>query len=159
MLVLRTSTWGMKIPVAWISILNLCFIAAMTVGTIESAVAQQDDSAEAVACPCSYERIAFEAADTNDDGLVSEAEFARDAATGFSTLDKDGSLTLTPEELGPHDPAKFSRLDANGNGALTFSEVMANKIRALQEGDKNRDGGLSFEEMMESVEAEEGIGR
>ncbi len=34
--------------------------------------------------PLSYERFAFEAADTNGDGLISEAELARDAAAGFS---------------------------------------------------------------------------
>ena len=51
----------------------------------------------------SIEEIAFIAADTDGDGVVTEAEMARDAARGFATLDKDGSGTLTPEELGPHD--------------------------------------------------------
>ncbi|HEX2526370.1 MAG TPA: hypothetical protein VHL31_08715 [Geminicoccus sp.] len=139
------------------SVVRLCFLI-MAAGTSGSAAAQ--DGLPGVApCPCSYERIAFEAADTNDDNLVSEAEFGRDAAAGFSTLDKDGSLTLRPEELGPHDPARFSRIDTNGDGVLTFSEVMANKIRALEEGDKNKDDGLSFEEMVQSVEADEGIGQ
>ena len=154
MLVPRTSTWWNRLSVVRSSALGVCFLV-MTVGTIGPAKAQ-GRSSEVAACPCSYEQIAFEAADTNDDSLVSEAEFARDAAAGFSSLDKDGSLTLRPEELGPHDSAQFSRIDIDGDGALTFSEVMTNKVRALQEGDKNKDGGLSFDEMVQSVEADEG---
>ena len=88
------------------------------------------------------ERFAFDAADSDGNGVVSEAELARDAARGFAALDKDGSQTLTPGELGPHDPALFTRVDANGDGVLTFSEVMQNKVRALKAGDDNEDGGL-----------------
>ena len=128
---------------------------AMTLGLVGTAVAQQTDGG---AAPGVYERLAFDAADTDGDGLVSEAELARDAAAGFSGLDQDRSGTLTPEELGPHDPAMFSRVDANGDGALTFLEVMTNKTPAFEEGDKNEDGGLSFEEMVEVVEAEQGVG-
>jgi hypothetical protein len=102
------------------------------------------------------EEIAFFAADTDGDGLVSEAELARDAARGFATLDKDGSRTLKPEELGPHDAAQFKRVDTNGDGVLTFKEVMANKSGAFKKGDKNQDGGLSFEEMVGIVEIETG---
>lgn len=107
----------------------------------------------------SYERMAFDAADTDGNGLVSLPELARDAAVGFATLDKDGSLTLTPAELGPHDPAQFKRIDANGDGVLSFEEVMANKSRAFKEGDKNQDGGLSFEEMVTVVESEAGASK
>jgi Ca2+-binding EF-hand superfamily protein len=134
---------------------SLCFALAMALGAIGTAVAQQADGG---AEPGAYERFAFDAADTDGDGLVSEAELARDAAAGFSGLDQDRSETLTPEELGPHDPAMFSRIDTNGDGVLSFSEVMTNKTRAFEEGDENEDGGLSFEEMVEAVEAEQGVG-
>ncbi|WGF88047.1 EF-hand domain-containing protein [Marinivivus vitaminiproducens] len=103
-----------------------------------------------------YERIAFDAADTDGDGIITEAEMTRDAARGFATLDKDGSGTLTPDELGPHDHALFERVDANGDGILTFSEVMTNKVRALGQGDRDDDGGLSFDEMVEVVQSETG---
>jgi Ca2+-binding EF-hand superfamily protein len=104
----------------------------------------------------SAEEIAFMAADTDGDGVVSEAELARDAARGFATLDKNGDGKLSPGELGPHDPALFKRVDTDGDGTLTFTEVMANKSRAFTAGDTNQDGGLSFEEMVEAVEAETG---
>jgi Ca2+-binding EF-hand superfamily protein len=125
--------------------------AAMTCGT---AVAQEADNALE---PGVYERFAFDAADTDADGLVSEGELARDAAAAFSGLDRDGSGTLTPEELGPHDPERFARVDADGDGALSFSEIMNHKIRAFEEGDENGDGGLSFDEMVESVRTELGV--
>ena len=41
--------------------------------------------------------------DTAGDGVVSEAEL---------TLDKDGSGTLMPGELAPHDPAQFAKVVA-----------------------------------------------
>ena len=102
------------------------------------------------------EEIAFIAADTDGNNVITEAEMARDTARGFATLDKDGSGTLTPEELGPHDPAQFKRVDSNGDGVLSFGEVMANKVRALKAGDKDNDGGLSFDEMVTIVEQETG---
>ena len=130
---------------------SLYVAVVMTVGTIGMAVAQE---ANGGAAPDVYERLAFDAADTDGDGFVSEAELARDAAAGFSGLDSDRSETLTPEELGPHDPALFSRVDANGDGVLTFQEVMINKTRGFEDGDKNQDGLLSFEEMVDEVGVE-----
>jgi Ca2+-binding EF-hand superfamily protein len=124
---------------------------AIALGVFGTAGAQEAGDSMA---PGFYERFAFDAADTDGDGFISEAEFARDAAAGFSGLDKDRSETLTPEELGPHDPALFSRVDANGDGVLSFQEVMINKIRGFEDGDKNRDGLLSFEEMVDEVRVE-----
>ena len=130
---------------------SACLAAAIALGLVGTAVAQQaDDSLE----PGFYERFAFDAADTDGDGFVSEAELARDAAAGFSGLDTDRSETLTPDELGPHDPALFSRVDANGDGVLTFQEVMINKTGGFEDGDKNHDGLLSFEEMVDEVRVE-----
>jgi hypothetical protein len=138
------------IAIAPILVPSAYIAVAMTLGATGTAVAQQADSA----APGFYERLAFDAADTDGDGLVSEAELARDAAAGFSGLDQDRSETLTPQELGPHDPAMFSRIDTDGDGVLTFSEVMTNKTRAFEEGDKNKDDGLSFQEMVDEVEAD-----
>ena len=104
------------------------------------------------------EEIAFIAADTDGDSIVTEAELARDAARGFATLDRNGDGKLTPEELGPHDAALFKRVDTNGDGVLTFKEVMANKVRAIKAGDTDGDGGLSFDEMVAIVEKEIGGG-
>jgi Ca2+-binding EF-hand superfamily protein len=132
---------------------SACLAVAVTLGVIGTAAAQQDENE---LTPGFYERLAFDAADTDGDGLVSEAELARDAAAGFSGLDVDRSGTLTPEELGPHDPAMFARVDADGDGVLTFSEVMLHKTQGFADADANQDGKLSFEEMVDGVEAELG---
>ncbi len=101
-----------------------------------------------------YEMWAFEAADTDGDDLISEAEFARDAAAAFAGLDANRDGKLTPQELGSHDPRRFQRIDANGDGVLTFSEVMAYKMKAFKAADRNGDGKLSFDEMVSAVKAE-----
>lgn len=93
------------------------------------------------------ERLAFDAADTDGDGRVSEAELARDAAAAFSALDKNRDRRLTRGELGEHDPRLFDRVDANRDGVLTFEEVMRFKIKGFEAADSDRDGALSFEEM------------
>jgi EF-hand domain pair len=134
------------LPSAWISI-------AIILGAIGPAAAQDDPPIP----PNIDDRLAFDAADTNGDGYVSEAELARDAAVGFSSLDKDRSGTLTPQELGPHDPAWFKRVDRNGDGVLTFTEVMTNKLQGLEAGDKDHDDRLSFDEMVNEVKVEEGV--
>jgi Ca2+-binding EF-hand superfamily protein len=139
----RASTPG------WRSLLTVGVAAGAVLGSAH-AMAQQP------AAEFSAEEIAFMAADTDGDGVVSEAELARDAARGFATLDKDGDGKLSPDELGPHDAALFRRVDADGDGMLTFEEVMANKSRAFRQGDKDQDGGLSFEEMVTIVESEVG---
>lgn len=131
-------------------------VAAATVAGMTAPVhAQATGGGAPEPCACGYERFAFDVADSDGDGVVSEAELARDAAAGFSALDKDGSMTLTPQELEQHDPELFERVDRNGDGVLTFSEVMRNKVRGLEAGDKNGDGGLSFEEMTGAVAVEE----
>lgn len=153
----RVPTRQMNVPSAAGTVLSATILAGVTMAALLGAAAAQEASVPGYdRFSYSYERLAFDAADTDGDGLVSEAELARDAAVGFATLDKDGSLTLTPAELGPHDPAQFKRVDANGDGVLTFDEVMANKSRAFTEGDQNKDGGLSFEEMVTVVETEVG---
>ena len=128
--------------------LAACVAAAAALGWADAGAQSADE--------LSAEEIAFMAADTDGDGEVSLAELARDAARGFATLDKDGSGTLTPEELGSHDDALFRRVDANGDSKLAFDEVMANKARAFQAGDKDKDGGLSFQEMESEAAAEVG---
>jgi Ca2+-binding EF-hand superfamily protein len=130
---------------------SLC-AGALAVGVMGSALAQEAEDA----APGFYERLAFEAADTDGDGFVNEAELARDAAAGFSGLDQDRDETLTPEELGPHDAARFARVDRNGDGALTFSEVMTHKMQGFESGDTDQDDLLSFEEMVDQVKSELG---
>lgn len=144
-----------------------CFsmLAGITIATVSwtagGAWAQQAPAAlpDPMEFGAAYEMFAFEAADTDGNNLISEGEFVRDAAAGFSGLDLDRDGKLTPEELGPHDPAKFARVDADGDGVLTFTEVMTYKMRAFKAADTTYDDALSFDEMVESVTQEEGHSR
>lgn len=130
-------------------------IALSTVAAINPGHAQQSLPASQ-AVGAAAEEFAFDAADTDGDDKISEAELARDAAAGFSGLDADRSKALTPNELEAHDPARFARVDKNGDGKLSFSEVMTHKSRAFKEADKDKDGYLSFKEMRDAVAAEAG---
>lgn len=125
-------------------------------GLVLGAALPASAQAPAVGAPTAYERerLAFEAADTDGDGRISEAELARDAAAAFSGLDANRDRKLTREELGEHDPRLFDRVDANRDGVLTFQEVMRYKIRAFEAADTNKDGALSFEEMMSGAAKE-----
>ena len=104
--------------------------------------------------PLFRERLAFDVADTDNDGLVSEAEFARDTIAGFTALDDEGKGHLTPEDLGEHDPALFARVDADGDGMLSFDEVMTFKMEAFEAADQSGDGYLTFDEMLEAARSE-----
>ena len=98
--------------------------------------------------PYAAERLMFEAADSDGDGRVSEAEMTRDAAAAFSTLDRNRDRRLSRAELGEHDAKLFERVDADTDGMLTFQEVMRHKIKGFEAADTNRDGALGFEEMI-----------
>ena len=83
---------------AGLTALTLTAAAAATVGASagEAPMVMPDPMDLGLA----YEEIAFEAADTDGNNVISEGEFVRDAAAGFSGLDRDHDGKLTPAELG-----------------------------------------------------------
>ena len=109
-------------------------------------------------CECLYERLAFEIADTDDNGFIDEGEFTRDAAAGFSGLDDDHAGFITLDELDNPDPVAFELIDTDGNGQLSFSEVMTFKLEAFMAADTDGDGFLSFDEMYDAAVAQIGAG-
>lgn len=136
----------------------LLVLGCLTIGTATAAFAQEASTElpDPMDFGVMYQKFAFEAADTDGNDLISEGEFVRDAAAGFSGLDRNRDGKLTPDELGPHDPAKFPRIDVNGDGALTFNEVMTYKMKAFKAADETHDDALSYDEMVKSVSQEEG---
>lgn len=136
---------------------GLCLTASIVGAAVFAAAAAR---AQALPDPMdlgvAYEILAFEAADTDGNNLVSEAEFVRDAAAAFAGLDANRDGRLTPKELRADDPVTFAKVDANGDGVLTFAEVMAFKMKAFKAADTNRDDALSFDEMVRAVRAEVG---
>jgi EF hand len=135
-------------------LLSACLAIAVASGSTTAAWAWSAELPNPMDFGVVYEKIAFEAADNDGNNLVSEGEFARDAAAAFSGLDRNHYGKLTAEELGSPDPSKFARIDTNGDGFFTFTEVMTFKMKAFKAADKSGDRKLSYEEMVESVKAE-----
>ncbi len=92
--------------------------------------------------------FAFDVADRDGDGVISEAELAYDTAAGFAGLDKDGDEHLVPGELQAHDAATFGRVDTNNDGRLSWGEVIKVKLKVLEDADTNGDGVLSKAEVL-----------
>lgn len=138
-------------PILPVAILAIGLTFALTFATGAAASGADD-------CECLYERLAFEIADTNDDGFIDEGEFTRDAAAGFSGLDDDHAGVITLDELDNPDPVAFALIDTDANGQLSFAEVMTFKLEAFMAADTDGDGYLSFNEMYDAAVAQIGAG-
>jgi Ca2+-binding EF-hand superfamily protein len=115
---------------------------------VAPAVAQMDPDAA---------RAAFVAADTNQDGVIDEAELAGDAVSAFSGQDQNRNNVLEPHELDETvDAARLDEVDADGDGRLSFDEVMAHKMDQLEQADQDGDGVLSLDEVLEFNSASQG---
>ena len=83
----RVPARQMNVPSAAGTVLSATILAAVTMAALVGAAAAQEASVPGYdRFSYSYERLAFDAADTDGDGLVSEAELARDAAEPFEGL-------------------------------------------------------------------------
>ena len=133
-----------------------CLAVAIALGAIGTARLKRPISDLA---PGFYERFAFEAADTDGDGFVSEAELARDAAAGFSGLDKDRQRDPDARRSSGRTIRRCSPASiANGDGVLTFSEVMIHKTQGVRgRRHRTRTACLSFEEMVDEAKSELGV--
>ncbi len=97
--------------------LNRVFLASAMVSLWVCAQAQPgqatEDQKEA-------SEFAFDVADRDGDGVISEAELAYDTAAGFAGLDADGDEHLVPGELQTDDPSDFLRADTRNYGRLSW---------------------------------------
>ncbi len=92
-------------------------------------------------------RKAFDAADSNKDGVIEIDEAVADAVLIFATLDKNRDGFLTVDELPRHDPVRLKAADRNGDGKLSVGEVAADRVWEFFEADTDRNGVLTFEEV------------
>lgn len=65
--------------------------------------------------------------DTNNDGVISQAEVNQRQADRFAKIDTDGDGTITLEEFSARSVAMFDTADADGNGEITQEEFTAAK--------------------------------
>ncbi|MEM7445600.1 MAG: EF-hand domain-containing protein [Pseudomonadota bacterium] len=83
-----------------------------------------------------YRAARFEAADTNGDGVIDEAEFqaaaearamervAERAGEMFARIDEDGDGQLTQDDVSGREGRLFEHADENGDGILTEDELL-----------------------------------
>lgn len=134
----------------------------MALGLVAWAVtAQAQTSAVAVAAraPTNTASAVFQSADTNSDGLVSQAEFASYAkASTFERLDQDknGVITLQEWKAVDHSPEAdkhFEAMDKNRNGRISYPEfsnaadwknALDNSFSSL---DRDQDRNLASDEL------------
>ena len=112
-------------------------------------VCAQAQTAQATEPQMEASEFAFDVADRDGDGVISEAELAYDTAAGFAGLDVDGDEHLVPGELQSHDPADFRRADTSNDGRLSWSEVIKVKLKVFEDADTNNDGVLSKDEVLD----------
>lgn len=126
----------------------VAIVVAGQIVLVAPAVAQMDLDAA---------RAAFDAADTNQDGVIDEAELAGDAVSAFSGQDRNRDNVLEPGEFDETvDAARFEEIDADGDRRLSFDEVMAYKVDQLDQADQDGDGVLSLNEALEFNSASQG---
>jgi hypothetical protein len=103
-----------------------------------------------------FSRVSFIAADRNGEGVIDEAEFARDVAAAFAGEDRDSDHRLTRSELPEAPSGAFERLDSDRSGYLSFDEIMQAKLDEFQRVDTNRDDVLSISEVTRFNAAQHG---
>jgi Ca2+-binding EF-hand superfamily protein len=116
---------------------------------------------------------AFQALDTDRDGVISAAELAN-AAVSLKSLDKNGDGKLTEDEVRPQMGGRGRRggepgetaapsaeemvqtlmaFDKNGDGKLTRDEVPERMQGLFDRADANKDGALTADEIRKSAQA------
>ena len=96
---------------------------------------------------------AFEAVDTNGDGVLDIDEFMAHYIKVANDLDTDDSDTLTMDELpSPVNEARFEMADRDGDGEISYPEVISERVYVFYSSDTNRDGVLSLEEVLAAEE-------
>lgn len=108
-----------------------------------------------------FERL--RAADTNGDGLISQAEAAAlpRIAERFATIDANGDGQISVDELRAshrkmRGEAFLKRLDTDGDGKVSRAEALAKATARFDLADANKDGFLTREEMAAARQAHRG---
>lgn len=69
----------------------------------------------------------FDRLDTNQDGVISQAEVNARQAERFAKIDANGDGVISLEEYSARAQAMFAKADADGNGEITRDEFIAAK--------------------------------
>jgi Ca2+-binding EF-hand superfamily protein len=80
---------------------------------------------------------------------ISRSELQSGKPVVFLTIDQNGSMTLTPDEM-RMSPEGFKLL-AGDDGVVDGEEFMASDIGSFDAIDKNRDGQINYAELSEYI--------
>ena len=94
---------------------------------------------------------AFQALDTNKDGVISPPELAN-AAELLKSLDKNGDGKLTEDEVRPQFGGRGERGGRGGDAAENSGPTADELVKTLMAFDKNSDGRLTHEEVPERMQ-------
>jgi hypothetical protein len=88
----------------------------------------------------------FGKADTNNDGIITKAEFLADVDARFATLDanKDGKISKEERPGGGEGRGgrMMGRADTDGDGAISLAEQRAQATKRFDRVDANKDGKI-----------------
>jgi hypothetical protein len=87
----------------------------------------------------------FSLMDEDGDGLVSRPEFQAEKGAVFMTMDEDGSMTLSENEM-RLTPEGFKLL-AGADGVVDGEEFIAADVAQFDAIDKNKDHQIDFAEL------------
>ena len=89
--------------------------------------------------------------DSNGDGALAKDEVPEKAWARLATLDTDGNLVVTREEIRARRKARaearFARADKNGDGALSKDELPSRGRKRMAHADSNDDGVVTLDEI------------
>lgn len=66
-------------------------------------------------------------ADTDGDGVVSQAEFQAKALKRFERMDADGDGVITQADVTAKSQERFNKLDANQDGVISSDEFRSHR--------------------------------
>ena len=117
---------------------------ALFVGLAFPACAEET---EAPAKDTSKKPTAFELADTDKDGKLSEAEFVAMMLKQFVAMDKDENKELGGDELGPDPSPIVTSMDKNKDAKITETEFTEAVKGLFKDLDTNEDKGMTKGEL------------
>jgi len=91
----------------------------------------------------------FKTMDSDGDGFISRPEFEAERGAVFLAIDRNGSMTLTPDEM-RLTPEAFAKL-SGGDAAVTPDEFSGSDATSFEQIDADGDKQITYQELRDFV--------